>query len=142
MNLHKNENSSKKKLFKKNKIYSKNLSLNTKLIHKILDGINISLLLLILILSFLSFNSQRKWTNYYRNLAKSRANNNNLIDFISNTEEFYINQIESLNTLKKTTPKDLIYLDRPITKKKKKYLIKTIKYIHDGIKDSRYQVGY
>ena len=143
MNINKNENSLKSKFYKANKITEKKIKLfNLKFIHRIFDSINLSLLILIFILSFLSFNSQRKWTNYYRNLAKSRANNNNLIDFISNTEEFYINQIESLNTLKKTTPKDLIYLDRPITKKKKKYFIKTIKYIHDGIKDSRYQVGY
>ena len=57
--------------------------------------------------------------NIYKNLVKTRTNNNNLIDYISKTEEFYINEIESLNTLKKTTPKDLIYIDRQITKEKK-----------------------
>jgi hypothetical protein len=97
---------------------------------------------LIFILSFLSFNSQRKWTSIYKNLLKTRANNNNLIDYISKTEEFYINEIESLNTFKKATPKDLIYLDKQITKNKNNYLNKKIKFIKDGLKDSKYQKGY
>ena len=97
---------------------------------------------MIFILSFLSFNSQRKWTSIYKNLLKIRANNNNLIDYISKTEEFYINEIESLNTFKKATPKDLIYLDKQITKNKNNYLNKKIKFIKDGLKDSKYQKGY
>ena len=120
MNIFENENSLNKNLHNINQINSKKISLfNLKLIHKIFNSINISLLILIFILSFLSFNSQRKWTILYKNLAKTRSNNNNLIDYISKTEEFYINEIESLNTLKKTTPKDLIYLDKQITKEKK-----------------------
>ena len=97
---------------------------------------------MIFILSFLSFNSQRKWTSIYKNLLKTRANNNNLIDYISKTEEFYINKIESLNTFKKATPKDLIYLDKQITQNKNNYLNKKIKFIKDGLKDSKYQKGY
>ena len=143
MNINKNENSLKNNFYDANKITSKKIKLfNLKFIHRIFDSVNISLLILIFILSFLSFNSQRKWTSIYKNLAKTRANNNNLIDYISKTEEFYINEIESLNTFKKTTPKDLIYLDKQITKQKKNKFIKNIKYIKDGIKDSKYQRGY
>ena len=143
MNSFKNENSLKKIFYKTNKIDSKNISLiNLKLIHRVFDSINISLLILIFILSFLSFNSQRKWTNIYSNLAKLRSNNNNLIDYISQTEEFYISEIETLDTLKKTTPKDLIYLDKQIKNKKKNNFIKKIKYIQDGLKDSKFQRGY
>ena len=97
---------------------------------------------MIFILSFLSFNSQRKWTSIYKNLLKTRANNNNLIDYISKTEEFYINKIESLNTFKKATPKDLIYLEKQITKNKRNDLNKKIKFIKNGLKDSKYQKGY
>lgn len=97
---------------------------------------------MIFILSFISFNSQRKWTSIYKKLLKTRANNNNLIDYISKTEEFYINKIESLNTLKKTTPKDLIYLDKQTIQNKNNYLNKKIKFIKDGLKDSKYQKGY
>ena len=119
MNIDKNENSLKNNIFDANKIISKNIKIfNLKFIHRIFDSVNISLLILIFILSFLSFNSQRKWTSIYKNLLKTRANNNNLIDYISKTEEFYINEIESLNTFKKATPKDLIYLDKQITQNK------------------------
>ena len=143
MNINKNENSLKNNLYDANKITSKKIKLfNLKFIHRIFDSVNISLLILIFILSFLSFNSQRKWTIMYKNLDKTRANNNNLIDYISKTEEFYINEIESLNTFKKATPKDLIYLDKQITQNKNNYLNKKIKFIKDGLKDSKYQKGY
>ena len=143
MNLFENENSLKKNIYKINQINSKNISVfNLKFIHKIFNSINISLIILISIFSFLSFDSQRKWTNIYKNLAKTRSNNNNLIDYISKTEELYINEIESLNKFKKTTPKDLIYLDRKISKQKKNKLIRSIKHIQDGLKDSKYQRGY
>ena len=143
MNINKNENSLKNNLYDSNKINSKKIKLfNLKFIHRIFDSVNISLLILIFILSFLSFNSQRKWTSIYKNLLKTRANNNNLIDYISKTEEFYINEIESLNTFKKATPKDLIYLEKQITQNKNNYLNKKIKFIKDGLKDSKYQKGY
>jgi hypothetical protein len=143
MNINKNENSLKNNLYDANEITSKKIKLfNLKFIHRIFDSVNISLLILIFILSFLSFNSQRKWTSIYKNLLKTRANNNNLIDYISKTEEFYINEIESLNTFKKATPKDLIYLDKQITQNKNNYLNKKIKFIKDGLKDSKYQKGY
>ena len=143
MNINKNENSLKNNLYDANKINSKKIKLfNLKFINKIFDSVNISLLILIFILSFLSFNSQRKWTSIYKNLKKTRANNNNLIDYISKTEEFYINENESLNTFKKATPKDLIYLDKQITQNKNNYLNKKIKFIKDGLKDSKYQKGY
>ena len=143
MNIFENENSLNKSFGNINQINSNKVSsFNLKIIHKILNSINISLLILIFIFSFISLNSQRKWTTIYKNLAKTRSNNNNLIDYISKTEEFYINEIESLNSLKKTTPKDLIYLNKQITKQKKNKLIKNIKYIQDGLKDSKYQIGY
>ena len=143
MNINKDENSLKNNVYDTKKITSKKIKLfNFKFIHRLFDSVNISLLTLIFILSFISFNSQRKWTIIYKNLAKTRSNNNNLIDYISKTEEFYINEIESLNTFIKTTPKDLIYLDKQITKKKRNFLNKKIKNIKDGLKDSKYQKGY
>ena len=70
MNIFENENSLKKNLHNINQINSKKISLfNLKFIHKIFNSINISLLILIFILSFLSFNSQRKWTIIYKNLS-------------------------------------------------------------------------
>ncbi len=143
MNVFENENSLNKNLQYFTQISShKKLSFNLRLIHKIFNSINISLISLIFIFSFISFKSQTKWSTIYKDLARTRAKNNNLIDYISKTEEFYINQIESLNIFKKTTPKDLIYFDRQYNKKGENKLIKNIKYIQDGFRDSKYQRGY
>ena len=143
MIINKNENSFNKNVHHTNKKASVKIQrLNLKLIHRIFDSLNISLLILIFILSFLSFNSQRKWTTIYKNLAKTRTKNNNLIDYISKTEEFYINEIDSLKNLKKTTPKDLIYLDNKINIQKRNNFNQIIKSIKDGLKDSKYQTGY
>lgn len=112
-----------------------------KIIHKIFDTINFSLLVLIFILSFLSFNSQREWSNTYKALSKTKAKNNNLVDYISKTEELYIKELENLNTLKKTTPKDLIYINKK-TQNNENYFNKKFINIIKGIKDSKYQIGY
>ena len=115
--------------------------LNVKLIHKIFDSINSSLLVLIFILFFLSFDSQRKWSNTYKALSKTRAINNNLIDYISKIEEFYISELESLNNYKKTKPEDLIYQDK-IAEKKESLFNKNLSSFIEGFNDSEYQMGY
>ena len=131
-----------KKGFSYSKKGSKYISkLNLRLIHNIFNTINISLLVLIFILSFLSFNSQRQWSKTYKILSKIKSNNNNLIDYISQTEEFYISELDSLDTLKKTTPRDLIYLKKFKETKEKFFSKKIISIIH-GFEDSRFQRGY
>ena len=133
----------KKKLsYGSQKNSEKNISkLNIKLIHQIFDTINISFIVLIFTLFFLSLDSQRKWSNTYKTLSKTRAMNNNLIDYISQTEEFYISELESLNTYKKTKPKDLIYLDK-VAEKKESFFGKNFIIFFEGFRDSKYQVGY
>ena len=123
------------------KNFEKIFIINSKLIHQIFDTINISLLALIFTLLFLSFDSQRKWSNTYKNLSKTRAINNNLIDYISKIEEFYISELESINTYRKTKPEDLIYLDkRP--EKKESFFKKNLSSLIEGFIDSKYQRGY
>ncbi len=112
-----------------------------KLIHQIFDTINISLIVLILILFTLSFESQSKWTNTYINLAKTKKINNNLVDYIAKIEKFFISEIETINTYKKTKPEDLIYLDK-FTEKKEDLFKKNIRGFIEGIHDSKYQRGY
>ena len=112
-----------------------------KSINRILDTINASLLVFIFIFFFLSFNSQRKWSNTYKNLSKTRAVNNNLIDFISKIEEFYISELESINTYRTTKPKDLIYLDK-LPEKKESLFKKNLSSFIEGFSDSKYQRGY
>ena len=114
---------------------------NLKLIHQIFNSINISLLVLIFTLFFLSLNSQRKWSNTYKTLSKTKAMNNNLNEYISKTEEFYIGELESLNTYRKTKPKDLIYLDRT-AEKKESFFKKNFRIFIKGLNESKYQKGY
>ena len=143
MYSYENKYSYRKNFEKNDQLKSKSIIFfNLKLAHKIFDSINFSLLSLICILFFLSLNSQKEWTNIYKDLAFTKASNNNLIDYISKTEEFYINKIESSNTLKKTTPKDLIYLVKEISKENKNFIHKKIEFITNGLKDSNYQTGY
>ena len=67
--------------------------------------------------------------------------NNNLNEYISKTEEFYIGELESLNTYRKTKPKDLIYLDRT-AEKKESFFKKNFKIFTKGLNESKYQKGY
>ena len=115
--------------------------LNIELIHQIFDTINISLLILIFTLFFLSFDSQRKWSNTYKILSKTRAINNNLIDYISKIEEFYISELEALNIYRKTKPEDLIYLDK-LLEKKESIFKKNLSSFIEGFSDRKYQRGY
>ena len=142
MKLYGNQPNLKKKVSYESKNNSEKTSIiNIKLIHQIFDTINVSLLVLIFTLLFLSFNSQRKWSNTYKNLSKTRAINNNLIDYISKIEEFYISELESLNIYKKTKPEDLIYLDK-LPEKKESLFKKNLSSFIQGFSDNKYQRGY
>ena len=132
----------KKKVLYESKKNSEKISIiNNKLIHQIFDTINISLLVLIFTLFFLSFDSQRKWSNTFKTLSKTRTINNNLIDYISKIEAFYISELESLNIYRKTKPEDLIYLDK-IPERKESLFKKNLSSFIDGFSDSKYQRGY
>ena len=131
----------KKDSYKNQKISQKISTQNIKLLHQITDTINISFLVLIFILFFLSFDSQRKWSNTYKTLSKTRAMNNNLIEYISKTEEFYISELDSLKTYRKTKPEDLIYLNK-ILEKNDSFYKKSFRSLIEGFNDSKYQIGY
>ena len=131
----------KKDLYDSQKNLEKISKSNIQLIHRIFNTINISFLILIFILFFLSFDSQRKWSHIYKTLSKTKSMNNNLIEFISKIEEVYIGEIESLNTYRKTKPKDLIYLERTL-EKKESFFKKNFRSFIKGFKDSKYQRGY
>ena len=132
----------KKKVSNVRKKNSEKISIiHIKFIHQIFDAVNISLFVLIFILFFSSFDSQRKWSNTYKSLSKIRAINNNLIDYISKIEEFYISELESLNIYRKTKPEDLIYLDK-LPEKKESLFKKNLSSFVEGFSDSKYQRGY
>ena len=132
----------KKKVLYESKKKSEKISIpNIKLLHQIFDTINISLLVLIFTLFFLSFDSQRKWSNTFKTLSKTRTINNNLIDYISKIEEFYISELESLNIYRKTKPEDLIYLEK-LAEKKESLFKKNLSSFMEGFSDSKYERGY
>ena len=137
----KKSNFKRKVLNQSQKNSQKVSKLNFKLVNQIIDTSNISLIVLIFILFFLSFDSQRKWSYLYKTLSQARVINNNLIDYISKTEEYYINQLESLNIYRKTKPKDLIYLDR-VLEKKESFFDKNFRIFLQGVSDSKYLRGY
>ena len=131
----------KKFLYESKKKLEKISIFNFKFINQIFDTINISLLVMIFTLLFLSFDSQRKWSKTYNTLSKTRAINNNLIDYISKIEEFYIIELESLKKYRKTKPEDLIYLNQ-ITEKKESLFKKNFSSFIEGFSDSKYERGY
>jgi len=132
----------KKKVSYESKKNSEKISIiNIKLLNQIFDTINICLLVLIFTLLFLSFNSQRKWSNTYKNLSKTKAINNNLIDYISKIEEFYISELESISAYRKTKPEDLIYLNK-LPEKKESLFKENLRSLIKGFRDSKYQRGY
>ena len=131
----------KKASYESQKKSEKIFKLDIQYIHKIIDTINISLLVFIFTLFFLSFDSQRKWSNTYKTLSKTRVINDNLIDYISKIEEFYINELDSLSIYRKTKPEDLIYIDK-IEANKESSFKKNFNILIKGISDSKYQRGY
>ena len=135
------DNLIKKKTVHKSKNFGSTYKLNFNFINQIIDTVNISLIVLIFTLFFLSFDSQRKWSHTYKTLSKTKAINNNLIDYISKTEEFYISELESLNHFRKTKPKDLVYLDK-LEEKKESFLKKNLRIFTKGVSHSKYVKGY
>ena len=131
----------KKVTYERKKNSEKIFKFNIQIIHQIFNTINISFLVLIFTLFFLSLDSQWKWSNTYKTLSKTKAMNYNLNEYISKTEEFYIGELESLNTYRKTKPKDLIYLDRT-AEKKESFFKKNFRIFIKGLNESKYQKGY
>ena len=109
--------------------------------HKIINGLNFSVLVLLFILSFLSLNGQRKWTDYYSIMTELRSINNNLVDYISTTEESYISEIYKIDNFKKTTSKDLLYISNNIKPKKINKILQNFLNLKRGIRDGRFQRG-
>ena len=71
-----------------------------------------------------------------------RNKNINIIDYISKTEQFLLNEIENQNNIKKTNPDDLIYVTQTREKKRTNFLSLAAKEVIKGFNDGRYQRGY
>ena len=116
--------------------------INARSYCKIIDRLNISIIILILFLSFISLNNQREWTIFYSSMIQIRNKNNNIVDYISKTEQYFLNEIDHHHNLKKTNPDDLIYLIKTREKEKINFLSLVVKEIRKGFDDGRYQRGY
>ena len=116
--------------------------INSRIYCKIIDRLNILIIISILFLSFISLSSQRKWTILYSSMVDIRNKNNNIIDYISKTEQYLLNEIEHQNNIKKTNPDDLIYLTKTKEKKRTNYFSLVFKEMIKGFDDGRYQKGY
>ena len=115
---------------------------NARIYCKKIDRLNISIIILILFLSFISLSSQRKWTILYSSMLDIRNKNNNIIDYISKTEQYFLNEIDHKDTIKKTNPDDLIYLPKTKEKERINFLSYALKEITRGFDYGRYQKGY
>ena len=115
---------------------------NTRNYSKIIDHLNVSIIILTLFLYLVSLNSQRKWTLYYTSMIETRNKNNNIIDYISKTEQYFLNEIEHQQNIKKTKPDDLIYLIKTKEKKRINFLFLVAKEMIKGFDNGRYQRGY
>tara|TARA_Y100000589_G_scaffold80143_1_gene73892 strand:- start:502 stop:852 length:351 start_codon:yes stop_codon:yes gene_type:complete len=109
---------------------------------KIIDRINISIIILILFLSFISLNNQRKWTIFYSSMLEIRNKNNNVFDYISNTEQYFLNEIENQTNIKNTNPDDLIYLIKTKEKEGINFFSKAVIDMSKGFHNGKYQRGY
>ncbi len=113
-----------------------------KIFNKMIDFLNFLFIILIFIFSFISLNRQREWTKFYSNMVDLRNKNNNLIDYISKTEEYFLKEIELKDNLKKASPADLIYLVKTKNLEEPNFLFNSLKEISNGFNDGKYQKGY
>ena len=109
---------------------------------KIINRLNISIIILILFLSFIALNNQRKWTMFYSSMIQLKDKNNNIIDYISQTEQYFLNEIDHQDNIKKTNPNDLIYLLKLSEKERINFLSSVFKEMARGFNDGKYQKGY
>ena len=109
--------------------------------HKVINRLNVLVLILLFTFSFLSLNGQKRWTNFYSLMTDLRSMNDKLIDYISITEEIYINEIDKLDNFKKTTSKDLIYISRNLKQKERNKFAQYFFNLKKGIQDGIFQRG-
>ena len=79
---------------------------------------------------------------YYSSMIELRDKNNNIIDYISKTEQYFINEIDHHHNLKKTNPDDLIYLIKTKEREKTNLLYLVFKEMSKGFVEGKYQRGY
>ena len=116
--------------------------INAKISCKLINLLNISIISLILFLSFIALDNQRKWTMFYSSMIELRNKNNNIIDYISKTEQYFLNEIDNKDNIKKTNPNDLIYLQKTKGEERMNLFLSAFEEMTRGFDDGSYQKGY
>jgi len=75
-------------------------------------------------------------------MIELRNKNNNIIDYISKTEQYFLNEIEYQHNIKKTNPDDLIYLIKTKDKEKTNFLSFVVNEIRKVFNEGKNQKGY
>ena len=79
---------------------------------------------------------------FYSSMIQLKDKNNNIIDYISQTEQYFLNEIDHQDNIKKTNPNDLIYLLKLSEKERINFLSSVFKEMARGFNDGKYQKGY
>ena len=79
---------------------------------------------------------------FYSSMILLRDKNNNMIDYISKTEQYFLNEIKNKDNIKKTNPEDLIYLLKTKEKERINFISSAFKEMSRGFDDGKYQKGY
>ena len=79
---------------------------------------------------------------FYSSMIEIRNKNNNIIDYISQTEQYFLNEMENQDNIKNTTPDDLIYLTKIKEKERINIFYQVVKELTKGFANGKYQQGY
>ena len=79
---------------------------------------------------------------FYSSMIEIKNKNNNIIDYISKTEQYFLNEIDHKENIKKANPDDLIYLLKITEKERINFLSTVLKEMTRGFDDGSYQKGY
>ena len=79
---------------------------------------------------------------FYSSMIELREKNNNITEYISKTEQYFLNEIDQKDNIKRANPDDLIYLLKTKEKEKINFFSTVFKEIIKGFHDGRYQKGY
>ena len=79
---------------------------------------------------------------FYSSMIELREKNNNIIEYISKTEQYFLNEIDHKDNIKRTNPDDLIYLIKTREKERINFISSVFKEMKRGFDDGIYQKGF
>ena len=86
-------------------------------LHVVLDGALVGVLIIVAIMSAVALHSQYLWTNSFTKLEKIRDLNIRILESTSILESYLLKNEKLSKSLVPTKAEDLVYVERPISKK-------------------------